>query len=109
MASSSAKRRPLGDVLDSLLPGSPTSAPATSTPAPAQATPAGKRERLSVDLPADLIDRARNAVFFTPGLSLAALVEDALLLELKRREKERGEPFPRRTAPLRPGRLVGIG
>ena len=37
------------------------------------------RERVTVALPADLMERARNAVYWTPGATLTALVENALV------------------------------
>ncbi len=123
-----AKRQALGDVLDVLL--SPTPVPASPPPAPPAArrepgraarpvavVPAppppaeeeelqGKKDRITVVLGAGLLDKARDAAFYTPGLSLTDLVAEGLRRELTRREKERGEPFPQRTANLRPGRKV---
>ena len=60
--------------------------------------------RLTVHVPSDLIERAKNAVFWTPGLTLADLAERALEKELKLIERERGEEFPQRTSELRGGR-----
>lgn len=60
--------------------------------------------RLTVHVPSDLIERAKNAVFWTPGLTLAALAEQALERELKLIEQ--GKPFPPRTSELRGGRPV---
>ena len=67
--------------------------------------PAGK-ERLTVHLPVDVIDRAKDAVFWTPGLTLAGLAEKALLEALERLEKKNGGPFPPRTGALKAGRPV---
>ncbi|NSW58592.1 MAG: hypothetical protein HPY44_21480 [Armatimonadetes bacterium] len=69
--------------------------------------PAGEKtakERLTVHLPVDLIDRVKNAVYWTPGLTLAALAEDALRARVEGMEAERGEAFPARTEPLKGGR-----
>lgn len=62
------------------------------------------KERLTVHLPVDLIDRVKNAVYWTPGLTLAGLSEDALRKAVDRLEKERGEPYPARRSELKGGR-----
>src|SRR5918912_3973516 len=61
-------------------------------------------ERLTVHVPVELIDRVKNIVYWTPGLTLARLAEEALTKEVEKREQERGEPFPHRTEELRGGR-----
>lgn len=67
-----------------------------------------KRERFTVNLAPDLIEWARRAVVFTPGLSLTGLIEDALTRELERLEKKRGEAFPETTATPKKGRPVTL-
>ncbi len=62
------------------------------------------KERLTVHLPLDLIDRVKNAVYWTPGLTLAGLAEEAFAKAVNRLEKERKEPFPHRKAELKGGR-----
>ncbi len=64
------------------------------------------KERLTVHVPAELSGRAKNAVYWTPGLTLARLAERALTAELERLEAGRGEPFPERAEELRGGRPV---
>ena len=54
----------------------------------------------------ELLERAKNAVFYTPGLTLAALTEIALVTQLDRLERKYGGPYPARTAALRVGRPV---
>lgn len=66
---------------------------------------AGKRKsRFTFNLPDNLVEHARAAVFYTPGLNLSVLVEQALEAEIRRLERHRGEPFQRRTAPIKTGR-----
>jgi len=60
--------------------------------------------RLQVLLDEDVVERAKRAVFWTPGLTLTALVEEALAREVERREAERGATFEPRTGRLPPGR-----
>jgi hypothetical protein len=66
----------------------------------------GGKKRATFHLSADLIDRLRNAVYWSPGLTLAGLAEEALERKLAELEAERGEPFPERKEELRGGRPV---
>lgn len=66
----------------------------------------GGKVRLTVHVPSDVSERAKDAVFWTPGLTLADLAETALRKELDRIETERGERFPERTSELRGGRPI---
>ncbi len=86
--------------------------PRTAKPAaPAKAPKIGK-ERLTVHLPVDLIDRAKNAVVALSGpptrLTLAGFAEGAFLRELERLEAEhrRGKAFPPREGELKGGRPI---
>jgi hypothetical protein len=68
------------------------------------------KERVTFQLPVGLIEKARDVVFFSPGLTMASFMEDALVAQLKRAEKNRGAPFPSRAgAALRSGRPVKAG
>jgi hypothetical protein len=70
--------------------------------------PAGRAtERLTINLSPALIERARDAVYHSPWLSLSSLAAGALSHEIGRLEEERGEPFPARHGPLRTGRRIG--
>lgn len=95
------QRSTIGDnPLDAVVPPLTTSAPAP----PPRAT---ELERFSSSLPADLMERARNTVFWTPGATMAGLLEEGLRATVERREAERGGPFERRPeAKLRAGRQV---
>ncbi len=69
-------------------------------------TAVGDAERATFQLPANLVERARDAVYWTPGATMAGLVEAALSVHLGKLEKKRGEPFPERAGALRTGRPV---
>jgi hypothetical protein len=70
---------------------------------PARAT----KERVTFQLPVDLIEKARDVVFFSPGLTMASLMEEALVAQLERAQKKHGKPFPSRAgASLKTGRPV---
>lgn len=62
------------------------------------------KERMTIQISKDTIERAKNAVYWTPGLTIAQLTEEALNLVLNEMEKERGGSFPQRKSELRPGR-----
>ena len=93
------KRRTIGtNPLDAVVPEP------QALPAPAAAAAPVAKERLTVHLSLDLIDGVKNAVYWTPGLTLARLAEDALRQALATLEATRGAPFPPRERPLTVGR-----
>jgi hypothetical protein len=63
-----------------------------------------ERKRLTVSLPLELLERSRNTVYWTKGLTLARLLEQALTTSLDHREGLNGQPFPRRLENLKGGR-----
>ncbi len=65
-----------------------------------------QKERLTVHVPVDLIDRVKNAVYWTPGVTLAGLSEEGLTKAVQRLEKKhnQGKPFAKRKAELKGGR-----
>jgi hypothetical protein len=68
------------------------------------------RERITFQLPVHFIEKARDVVYFTPGLTMGSFMEDALVAQLERVEKKRGKPFPSRGgAAIRTGRPVKAG
>jgi hypothetical protein len=81
----------------------PVAVPVTEV-VPAQHIP---KQRVTIHVPADLIDRVKNAVYWEPGLTLAGFAEMALAKALEDLEQERGAPFPnRRDKQLRGGRPI---
>lgn len=64
------------------------------------------KERLTIHLPVDLIDRLKNAVYWTPGLTLAKLGEEALTEKVNELENGQGNPFPPRREELKGGRPI---
>jgi hypothetical protein len=64
---------------------------------------------LTVSLPGDLVDRLRDAVYWSPDLKLAWLIVQSLRVSLADLETARQGPFPKRIMALRAGRprLVG--
>jgi hypothetical protein len=75
-------------------------------PAETNGRAATAKERFSAYIASSLLDRARNATYWTPGATMNALVEEAVRREVERREAERGEGFPPRPTALRGGRPI---
>ncbi len=63
-----------------------------------------KKERLTIHVSTDIIDRVKNSVFWTPGLTLSELAERAFTKVVDELEKKRRGKFPKRTAELKGGR-----
>lgn len=68
--------------------------------------PEAVAEKITVSLPPRVVEKARRVVFWSPGETVGSLVAAALDAEIERREKKRGEPFPKRPGPIRTGRPV---
>lgn len=62
------------------------------------------RKTITVGIPEGLVERARNAVWHTPGATFAGLCADALELHLRELEEVNGGAFPQRDSELRTGR-----
>lgn len=69
-------------------------------------SPSTGKQQLGLRLPAGLVERARDAVYWTPGLTLNELAEVALTHTLDCMEALRGGPFSPREGPLKVGRRV---
>ncbi len=66
-----------------------------------------KKERITLHISSDIINKIKNAVYWEPGLTMAAFAELALYKALNELEQERGEPYPeRKTHNLRLGRPI---
>jgi hypothetical protein len=62
------------------------------------------RQRLTVFLPVPLIERLRNAVYWTEERPLAQIIADAIDDAVSEMEHANGGAFPQRLSPLKPGR-----
>jgi hypothetical protein len=95
------KRRTIGDnPLDALIPRAGPEGSALVDEEP----PKVAKQRMTFILPVDVIDRVKNAAYWTPGLTLADLAAQALTEAVDRLERKRGEPFPPRKSTLKGGR-----
>ena len=80
--------------------------PATAPPKPKKIEMPTQKERLTIHVSSQLVDRLRNAVYWTPGLTLAAIAEEGLARLVETMEKKRGEPFAQRKGAIKTGRPV---
>jgi predicted DNA-binding protein len=65
------------------------------------------KQRVTVSLPTGLIERLRNAVYWTGHGSLVGLVAEAIEDIVTQMEDINGGAFPQRVAPLKRGRRQG--
>lgn len=84
------------------------SRPAVSEPRPEDVARSVRTERLTLHLSSKLVDRIRNAVYWTPGLTIAELAETALSESIDQLEAERGEAFVARGSELKRGRPIKL-
>ena len=66
-----------------------------------------QNQRVTVSLPTALIERLRNAVYWTGDRSLVALVAEAIEEIVTQMEEVNGGAFPQRISPLKRGRRQG--
>jgi hypothetical protein len=96
-------RRTIGNSpLDAMIPQMSTEPP--TPPEAVEALRKVPKERLTIHLPVDLINEVKDAVYWTPGLTLAGLGDEAFRAIVERMKAERGGPFPPRREELRGGR-----
>jgi len=65
------------------------------------------KQRMTVSLPLGLLERLRNATFWSENQTLAQIVETALADHLDQRERSFGGPYPPRLQALKGGRRRG--
>ena len=63
-----------------------------------------KRQRMTVSLPTQLLERMRDAAYWTSGTTMAGLISSALEDLLNNLESQNGRPFSPRLQDLKPGR-----
>ena len=61
-----------------------------------------KRHKVSAEVDYSVAERVKNAVYWTPGLTMARFIERALEVAIDKLEEDRGEKFE-----MREGELVG--
>lgn len=67
-----------------------------------------KKERITIHVPMELIDKVKNIVYWEPGVTLTSFAQRAFELAVQEKEAERGQPYPeRKERLLKSGRPVG--
>ena len=66
-----------------------------------------KKEKLTVHLTHDLIERVKNAAYWNPRLTIAAIAERGIAQVIEQIEHENGGPYPAREEELKGGRPIG--
>ena len=66
-----------------------------------------KKEKLTVHLTHDLIERVKNAAYWNPRLTIASIAELGVRFAIEQVEKEHGGPYPPRESELKGGRPIG--
>ena len=75
-------------------------------PLPATAEPVEGRQKLTVHLDADVVNRVKNAAYWNPRLTIARIAERGIRLALKEVEKDHGGAYPQREGDLVGGRPI---
>jgi hypothetical protein len=68
--------------------------------------PVTGRQKLTVHLDADIVNRVKNAAYWNPRLTIAKIAERGIRLALREVEKENGGPYPQRDGDLVGGRPI---
>jgi len=63
-----------------------------------------EKQRVTIQISAETVEGAKNAVYWTPGLTLAKLIDNAMKEEVRKLEKKHGKPFDQRSNELSAGR-----
>ena len=67
------------------------------------------RRRLTITLPHSLLERLRNAVYWTGQGPLARVISDAVDAAVTKMEQSNGQAFPQRLTSLKRGRPPATG
>lgn len=62
------------------------------------------KKNFSISINYEVLDKIRDIVYWTPGISVSGLIENCLVNLINAMEQERGEQFPKRTGQLHIGR-----
>lgn len=66
----------------------------------------GEKKRMTVHISEDLAERIKNAVYWTPGLTVSEVAEKGLTWVIEQLEEENEGPFEERDQELKGGRPV---
>ena len=63
-----------------------------------------KKQRMTVQISHEVVEKAKDAVYWTPGLTIAKLTENAIKEAVAKIEKRNGKSFSEREEELASGR-----
>lgn len=92
--------------LDLIVPQKPSSQPKKTIKKqakPEPKKPSIERERVTIQIPVETVERARNASYWD-RIPFAQIVDDALNAAVDKMERARGDTYPERETGLRAGR-----
>ena len=84
----------------------PAAPRSVKTPEAAPAPAVEGRQKLTVHLEADVVNRVKNAAYWNPRLTIAKIAERGIRLALKEVEKDHGGAYPQREGELVGGRPI---
>jgi hypothetical protein len=64
------------------------------------------KKQVAVMISEEVVERAKNLVYWTPGATLAGLVEQGLIVVVERAERRNKGRFSRRPSALKRGRPI---
>ena len=65
-----------------------------------------KKMRISAEISGNVAERIKNAVYWTPGMTMAGFIEESLAKAIEELEEKKGEKFPQRERRLVGGRPI---
>ncbi len=65
-----------------------------------------KKQKITLIMDADLVERLKNAVYWSHGISICSVIEEATEKMVKHLEKENGKPYPERNGEMKRGRKL---
>ncbi len=104
MAKSTIKNDPFALVIPEAVADEVSDSPKESRGAQPKSA---KKEKLTVHLYPELIERVKNAAYWNPRLTIAAIAEIGIAYAMEQVEKENGGPYPPRESELKGGRPIG--
>ena len=102
-----AQQVPTNDLADAVEVGIQGQLAIKGTRVPEEEVKRPTKQRITLHISAELVDRVKNAVYWEPGLTVAGFAEEAFFKTIEELEEDRGAPFPQRKQHrLRGGRPV---
>ncbi len=66
------------------------------------------KSHITVAVAAEVVERLRNAAYWTPGLTITSVLEECVAIAVDELERKNGGPYEKRNGPLKNGKLSGV-